>query len=433
MDRPWAFEAPHESPFSVAASSQRMSEWAPYFLPAFVVIFWVWVEISALLLFDRIRYDFRHRFLRAATAELELIRKQASSIASKERIEDLLSSLPRRVIEEVAADSMTPRWQAEVFASYVIDRWGAQRVIRAASSHRGEKEKWLRVEALRILTLGGSPEALPLLEKALCERDSELAGGAVAILGRMDNEAAVRLLVKALKENRYAFSRIATQLDRVTNPIDHVLRPLLRDPLPVVRFWAVTLLSRYAGGDEINSEVASLAADSNSNVRKAVVETLGKAGGPFATQTAVNLLSDPVWYVRAHAARALGDLQSVELSQAVTPLLADREWWVRSAAKDALEAMGPEAAPQIIPYLESKDRFARNGAAEVLENLGVFDTLISEMIENGSDTQKLELIRRMVNAGGEGMMKASIGRADPELGPAIRRIFEIAGILETSS
>jgi hypothetical protein len=358
----------------------------------------------------------------------------ASSEGDARRIQTILARLPRRIIEGIAADSITPSWQAQVFATYVVERWGAQRLVKAASGHRGERGKLKRVVALRILILSGYPNSIHLLERALGDGESYVAGAAIILLGRMGDETAAHLLVDALRRCAYAPSRIAAQLDCFSQPIPHLLRPLLGDSLPVVRFWAATLLERYAGDMEINRELASLADDPDAGVRKAVVETLGKVGGPHAVQTAVDLINDPVWYVRAHAARALGDLRRVDLCGSVISLLADREWWVRTAAKEALQAMGTEVRPELIPHLESPDMFVRNGAAEVFQNLGILDTLIAETIKvHGDDPERIELIRKILAAGGTGLIEATVGRAKPSFTPAVVRLFENAGFKQVRS
>ena len=65
-----------------------------------------------------------------------------------------------------------------------------------------------------------------------------------------------------------------------------------------------------------------------------------------------------------------------DVAEEIAPLLADREWWVRLAAKESLQQMGEEVWSVLVPYLDHEDAFARNGAAEVLQNIGVLDSLI---------------------------------------------------------
>ena len=238
----------------------------------------------------------------------------------------------------------------------------------------------------------------------------------------------------ALGKASYPPSRIATYLDQFPVPVLNYVRPLLQDPKPAVRFWAATLLGRYAGTENLDAELASLAGDSEPSVRKAAVESAGKVGGPMAANMALELLADPVWYVQAHAARALGDLGRVDLATRVAPLLADRQWWVRAAAKEALEAMGPEIWSDLVPFLDHPDAFARNGAAEVFQNIGILDSLVvMEAATDGPGTAKIEMLRKIASAGGVRMTDALLERAGPQMRPRIRRLLEMLGLERAGS
>lgn len=127
--------------------------------------------------------------------------------------------------------------------------------------------------------------------------------------------------------------------------------------------------------------LAGLDLDANASVRKAAVESQGVVGGPAAVNTALRLLEDPAWLVRAEAARTLGALDCHHLASKVAPLLADGQWWVRAAAMDALQAMGPAVVPAVTRFLDNKDRFARNCAAEVLQNLGVLEEVAGRVAQ----------------------------------------------------
>ena len=163
--------------------------------------------------------------------------------------------------------------------------------------------------------------------------------------------------------------------------------------------------------------LARLRRDRDPNVRKAAIESLGRIGGPLAAETARFLLGDGEWFVRAHAARALGDLRRADLAADVAPLLADPQWWVRAAAKDALVAMGTAVTPVVESLLDHPDRFARNGAAEVLQNLGVLD----ELADVAADAP---LLRRAAAAGGARLAESLVARTRPDVSARIRRLLD---------
>ena len=226
----------------------------------------------------------------------------------------------------------------------------------------------------------------------------------------MPDESAGALLVEALR--RDGGSRVATQLDQFPLDIPHLLLPLLRDWDSGARYWAVKLLARYHDLPDLPLELAALGGDHDPGVRAAVAETLGRVGGFAAISIAVPLLDDPVPFVRAHAARALAAQGRPRLAAVIARLLADEEWWVRAGAKQALATLGPDATEHVLPYLESQDEFARNGAAEVLQNTGAADSLVAELVADPSSAETRRTIQLILDAGGERFGAAMIARSD---------------------
>jgi hypothetical protein len=73
---------------------------------------------------------------------------------------------------------------------------------------------------------------------------------------------------------------------------------------------------------------------------------------------------------------------------------------VRTAAKDALRGLGTEAVPSLLSVLTHSDSFARNGAAEVLQDVGFVDFL-------ALDNPDSPLLERIFAAGGERLREAA--------------------------
>lgn len=406
-----------------------MSTFDFLFLPSFIFATTLWSALVIYVLGSRLVYDLRRRKMQSVRKILAQSRLEAVSAEERtRRVRQVLDGLPRRMIRRLATDNSTTGRMAEVFSIYAVERWGIDRVVREASSHRGLLQKWRRVAALRILSQAKYPNMLALLERALEERDRHVLGAAVDILGKMSDLRAAKLLVEALRAQRYPASRIATQLDHFPLPIREFLRPLLTDLDPVARLWGATLLSHYPPTSEIETELAALGGDPDPRVRKAAIVTLGTMAVPSAAAIATKLLYDPVWWVKAHAARTLGHLGRHDLASLVAPLLADTEWWVRTAAKESLETMGKDVWRALVPYLEHPDRFARNGVAEVLQNMGVLDSLVVEAAEGRLGREDSEILRKVLAAGGDGLVEAVAGRAEPNVAPRVRRLLEEMGL-----
>ena len=367
------------------------------------VVFLAWLGLSLFVVVTRTLYDVRAGFVRTA---LRLIERRFEADEDRQELGWVLRKLPQRTIERVAADTTTSLRLAQVFAAHAVATNG-ERLVEAAAS-TGELAKWRRISALRILARAGTDDVLPLLETALADPDEDVSATAVVTLGGMRDERAAAVLVQALGQGG---SRIATQLDDFPLPLAHLLLPLLRHWDPTPRYWAVKLLARYADAPELPLELATLAGDPDPGVRAAVAETLGTIGGPAALSVGMQLLDDPVPYVRAHAARTLGAQDRSDLAPRIATLLADEDWWVRTGAKQALAALGPDATDHVLPLLESEDEFARNGAAEVLQDTGAVDRLVRELAANPSDATTRRTLRLVAEAGGTQYGEAMIARA----------------------
>jgi HEAT repeat protein len=310
------------------------------------VSFLAWIGLSAVVLIGRARYDRRQRC--------------GSTEASAREIQRLLRRAERQ-----------PRTE-----------WG----------------RWQRIGALTRLSRMRHPAGPHLLYLALSDRNPEVVASAIRLLGSLGDLWAMEVLVAALREGRAPRSRIAAQLDRLEPEPGYLLLPLLRDPDPAVRFWGATLIGSYrAIGEE---DLVALTHDEDGNVRAAAVEALGHRSSTAAASATVALLDDPAWFVRVHAARSAGHVAGAAAAPAIARLLADERWWVRTAAKDALRGLGQEAIPALAPVLSSFDRFARNGAAEVLQDIGLVDHLALDDPEN-------PLLARIYAAGGPGLREAA--------------------------
>ncbi len=388
----------------------------------FLVSFGIWAGLSVYVLLNRVLYDLRHRELREGLKRLH--HPSLAAASTRERllaVEDIARPLPRRTIERIAADASLPDHIAETFACYAVSRWGVAHFIAAATRTRGWRIKWRRIAALHVLARSWYPNMLELLETAVADRDPHVVQAAVVILGRMDTRPAAELLVATLRLHRHAPSRVATQLEHFSTPIADLLIPLLSDAVPHVRYWAAQLLSGHREVTGLDVELVPLIADPEPTVRKAAVQTLGTLGGSRASAAAGRLLSDPVDYVRAHAARALGRMLAYDYAEDVVRLLSDRSWWVRLASKESLVEMGRGIWRRVAAGLEVPDRFGRDGAAEVLQNLGVLDELASRARSGENvDADDLAILWRALEVGGDPMLEALVGRTGLEAPDALR-------------
>ena len=392
-----------------------------------VVAIAAWAVLSTHILHVERRREKARATLEAAVAALAPMRERpaAERLAAARAI---LATGTRELVMRAAAERDLPNHSFETLAALITERWSLDSLVRDASTHDSVRAKWRRMTSLRILARLRYAELMPLLTRALHDADGDVASCALSLLGRSHDPHAIELLIGALGAPGLSPSRVAVFLDQSPQPLGPRLTQLLHDHNPVVRQWAATLIESYPD-EPVGGRLAELTRDVDPRVRKAAIQTLGRFATDEAVGCALHLLSDPVPFVRAYAARALGELGRVEHADRVAVLLGDGDWWVRLAAREALEMMGTDVWPVLVRCLDHRDKFVRNGAAEVVQNLGVLDSLI--MLEAATDNPtgtKVAMLQRIAAAGGVRFTESLVERAGPTVGPRVRRLLDTIGL-----
>jgi len=387
-----------------------------------------WIAMSAYVLFvQRRRTAARMVMASAVAAVADDTRGDAPPADRVAQLAPLIADASRELIMQAAADPHTPPRAADVLAAHVVQQWGLETLERDAASHRTARDKWRRITALRVLFAIDRSRDLGLLVRALDDRDADVAAAALSLLGTSTDPSAADLLVDALRTRRHQRSRIAVEIDRSPHDVAGRLRVLLTDSDPQVRRWAATLLGRYTTIPNLERDLAEAADDPDAAVRKAAVESLGRTQTPVAAVTAIRLLNDPIPFVRAAALRAVAGFDREDLAGEVATLLGDRDWWVRLAAKECLERMGPGVWPVLVRLLEDHDRFVRNNAAEVFQNLGLLDNLIiMEAATDDPADKKIDLLRRVAAA--VRLTDSLTERVGAKIGPRVRELLTTIGL-----
>jgi HEAT repeat protein len=393
----------------------------------------LWLVMSAWVVADRVRYDRLERRLRTvrrafADPTLEALQPLERTAA----IHAMLDRLPTLVAYRMTGDVDLAPWVRESCGRYVLKHIGLDRMLRDAMPHRGARRKWRRISALHAMVHARPDSIHALLRAALADADADVAGAAASVLQRLGDRRAAEILIGGLRAARLPASRIAARLERFTIPIDDLLRPLLTSPRAEARYWAVTLLRKHHDHDGLAAAIVSLVDDADAPVRKAALLTLGAMQSPDVGRLASWRLTDPVPYVRSAAIQALAlsgertpdRARRQAIAASIAPSLADRDWSVRSATKDALTRLGPGTWRAVAAQLASSDTFARNGAAEVLQNLGVLDWTLRG-IANGvrPSDEAVDVLKRALREGGVAMADAAMLRSKAEPIPSIRSLL----------
>lgn len=306
-----------------------------------------WTVLVAFVLLDRVRFDRRERLL--ATA----LQGGREGDAQLERV---LRWTSTGTLAQMVVDSARPERLRMHAARRLHARYGAVALARVARRGQWFSRRWRRVVAWHVLFRTRPAELHALLGKALVDGTPALREAAVVLLGAMRDRNAAAILVEALRRGACAPACIAMQLDRFDAAVkDEILSPQLDASAPLLRYWAIRLLSHESNIGELAVRLGAHALDPDASVRKAVAQAMGDVGGQQAAAVAVSLLGDPVGFVRAHAVRALQKMSGahgeVALGLVLKPFMSDPDWWVRLAVREALAAEGaaqPAAAMRAI-------------------------------------------------------------------------------------
>lgn len=346
------------------------------FISAFLIVALLWVVTSSYVVADRLRHERRRR-------QRERIARELSAAAAAGPVQ-------------------------------------VERLLREAAPPRRGRRTWRRIPALFALAEARPPQLRDLLRDALLDADVEVANAAATILHRLGDRASAESLVAALRGAPIPASRVAMRLEQFPQPVDDLLRPLLHDPRSETRYWAASLLSRYAGAPGLAEELIALADDPHPPVRKAALLALGTVAPAAAASKAQANLSHAVPFVRAAAVRVLAKhgagvsdrAHRREVAQWIAGTLGDRDWNVRAAAKEALVQLGAATWREVAAQLDSPDAFARNGAAEVLQNLGVLEWMQRSLASGAEPGEEVAgILARALAAGGTVMAEAVARRA----------------------
>jgi HEAT repeat protein len=403
----------------------------------------LWLVLSSWVVVDRVRYD-RHR-RRVVELERALSRPALAALAPLDRsrtVRDMLSNLPTLVVYRMAGNGELPAWVQEICAEYSLQHIGLVRMLRDATPHRGPNRKWRRISALHALVHARPDSIHALLRVALADADADIASAAATVLQRLGDRRAAEILIGGLRSARLPASRIAARLERFPIPLGDLLRPLLSDSRPEARYWSATLLRNDTGRDGLAAAIVPLVNDADASVRKAALLTLGRMVPDDAARLATQRLSDAAPFVRTAAITVLAEVgvqgtgraRRHALASSIAPALADREWSVRTAAKDALVKLGPTTWHEVAAQLSSPDAFARNGAAEVLQNIGVLDWTLRGIASGVRPSDEaVDVLRRALREGGAVMASAAALRSSAEPIPDVDKLLRSLQLEEAAS
>ena len=328
-------------------------------LLATAILFVCWIVLAAWVLVERALHD---RLEEQSRLDIEAF--------DAGRLD--LGGIARRRLVRLALGRDSPAARAAARVVLAADESGVLARARMPGNDNG------RLHALTILVRGELPYAVGLIRRAVREGDVALNTSLLRLGAELEPGVADTLMLDILLVGAHPRSRTATELGPRTSRLIQELSALASHDDPALRYWAIMLLRDETSEAAAALAVTSRAGDRDANVRAAVAEALGGIEVRIARPLLRKLLRDEAFFVRAHAARAVARSGDGALAAELRPLLADRNWWVRAAAKDALLQLGDDGLDVARATLDDDDRFARDGALEIILSSGRLPELVSE-------------------------------------------------------
>lgn len=170
---------------------------------------------------------------------------------------------------------------------------------------------FVRLAAVDSLEKNGDPDCVPALLRVLDDEDPTVVRAAIRVIGTLGDDSAVAPLLALLKKpNNDVRASVCVYISKLrlkeTRPVGDALLPLLDDPTPQVRSYAVlslgSLRERRAVPRllQILQEPVDLkSSDSVLSPPMVALAALGMIGDPAAIPPLVKLLDVPGWGERA--------------------------------------------------------------------------------------------------------------------------------------
>lgn len=300
------------------------------------------------------------------------------------------------VIEEIFFDLMrVARGNVIVRAREAFEKLGlVDHYLGRLTSRRW----WQRAEAAERLGLMGSRKATEALIARMSDPMPEVEIRAAQALGNIGTTAALRPLVRALKEaGRWSAIRVAGILIAAGDEAVDVLLEEF-DHLPDHAKLSATDIFGRIRSLRASPLLRQLLEEQNADLRARSAHALGMLGDPTASPLLVESLNDPAWAVRAMSAKALGRLREIGSIGALAEALKDPQWWVRANAAEALKAKGSAGQDALMEMLDSDDPYAAQQSVQMLQESGVLDSFIGMLVSSapGEQTRALKVMTKIV-------------------------------------
>ena len=257
--------------------------------------------------------------------------------------------------------------------------------------------------ALQRLERAHHPAVPRLIRPVLVDADPQIAAAAIRTLGDIGDDWAIDLLLDALRRGDGSRSRVAAELERLAPAPGSKLAPVAARLEPGGSLLGRDAAAPVSGLGE--ATLIELTWDADPNVRAAAVETLGTRAATTSASRSSRVsttASGSSASMRPAPPATCSGRRPRRPWRAISPTSAGG---CEPRRRTRCAESAPTPCRRSSSILGHEDAFARNGAAEVLQDIGFVDFL-------ALDNPRSPLLERIYAAGGERFREAAEARIE---------------------
>lgn len=261
-----------------------------------------------------------------------------------------------------------------------------------------------RIRSCYMLGLLRSGRTADDLTLALFNSRYRVVSSAIIALGEIGEIHTAASIMRFFRVSSYAHAwLIAAILPFFGKQIYKEIKPYFKlDLLPLNK---LLLLIKVAASlkltESINELINVYTESDNLDVKINALIAIGKINDLSVLKTVLDALSDGEWQIRAAACNIIGEMTIKGAVFKLIPMLTDRNWFIRKNAAGALVKLGKIGIHSLLACLDTDDKYARDMIVQTLEESGVVEQAVTDLISGGSDKkgEASEIIWALVNKG----------------------------------
>ncbi|MDO8535714.1 MAG: HEAT repeat domain-containing protein [Candidatus Omnitrophota bacterium] len=272
------------------------------------------------------------------------------------------------------------------------------------------RNKWRKIEAILCVGYTQVKSAVDILKNTLLSKDRDVSYFSIISLGQIKTVPSARALLDFLKKDPSNSYKIVSILETFPKDIaDDVFR-LTDYHDPLVRYWALTLLSKFVSHSHIR-RIEKLTEDMTPEIRAAACDCLGNSGSADTGAMLIKCLKDDSWLVRSRAVHSLGKVMRDEAIPEVVALINDPSWVVLDAVKTVMSGHIETSLPYIEKFLSGDYEIAKKYSVLALQDSGYMNKLLKEAISGKKDA--IMLVKSVIKSKFHSGLDAALGSLDP--------------------